>query len=279
MTPEKLYKYKSPEYRNIQNLRDKKIWVPKPANFNDPFDCNRKLHGKEKYFESLGLYLNAISLRKKTARKHIWISEILKKNPSDKAAIREIEKVLEVHNDGKSIRMKFDKYEQEINDLRKNMGVLSLAEKNDNLLMWAHYADSHKGMCLEFSTELSHNGAENRLKDKEFTNKVDYNDNYPSIAEMKIFDQPQSSMQKHLFLQKATCWEYEEEWRLLMEDGGRAVTYPGKLTGIIFGAKADQKMVEEVKNATEDYKDTPRFYYSKMKKDQFGLDIIPESMP
>ena len=30
-------------------------------------------------------------------------------------------------------------------------GVLSLSAKNSNILMWSHYADSHKGVCIEYT--------------------------------------------------------------------------------------------------------------------------------
>ena len=29
-------------------------------------------------------------------------------------------------------------------------GILSLCAKNDDILMWSHYASSHRGICLEF---------------------------------------------------------------------------------------------------------------------------------
>ena len=29
--------------------------------------------------------------------------------------------------------------------------ILCLATEHDNLLMWSHYADSHKGICIEYT--------------------------------------------------------------------------------------------------------------------------------
>ena len=31
-------------------------------------------------------------------------------------------------------------------------GVCCFSEKKDDILMWSHYADGHKGFCLEFIT-------------------------------------------------------------------------------------------------------------------------------
>ena len=33
----------------------------------------------------------------------------------------------------------------------KDLGVLSLSERFDSILMWSHYANHHKGFCLGFS--------------------------------------------------------------------------------------------------------------------------------
>ncbi|MFH0926009.1 MAG: DUF2971 domain-containing protein [bacterium] len=37
------------------------------------------------------------------------------------------------------------------NDQSKNLGVLSLSELNNDILMWAHYTENHSGFCIEFN--------------------------------------------------------------------------------------------------------------------------------
>ncbi len=39
------------------------------------------------------------------------------------------------------------------NDVDK-VGILSLTEKPNDLLMWAHYANGHRGLCREFATTI-----------------------------------------------------------------------------------------------------------------------------
>ena len=36
--------------------------------------------------------------------------------------------------------------------LINNIGIFSLSKVPDNILMWSHYADSHKGIVLEFDS-------------------------------------------------------------------------------------------------------------------------------
>ncbi|MBA7520642.1 hypothetical protein ES705_12738 [subsurface metagenome] len=46
-----------------------------------------------------------------------------------------------------------------------NVGFISFAEKDNCLIMWAHYADNHKGIIIEFDT--SHDFFEGQIDDKQ----------------------------------------------------------------------------------------------------------------
>lgn len=35
-------------------------------------------------------------------------------------------------------------------EVRKNTGIYCFTKSEDNILMWSHYANEHKGICLEF---------------------------------------------------------------------------------------------------------------------------------
>jgi len=40
-------------------------------------------------------------------------------------------------------------------EMNKDLAVLSLTELHDNILMWSHYADGHRGICLDFTVRTS----------------------------------------------------------------------------------------------------------------------------
>jgi DUF2971 family protein len=44
-------------------------------------------------------------------------------------------------------------YRQQL-ELEGECGFLSLSERRDDLLMWAHYAEMHRGVCLEFDASM-----------------------------------------------------------------------------------------------------------------------------
>src|ERR1041385_3130272 len=91
----------------------------------------------------------------------------------------------------------------------KHIGVLSLTEKPDNLLMWAHYAQQHTGFVIEFNADepFFHH---KRTESDEFgyLRKVSYSINRPNVFLTKVSS-------TDMFLTKSKDWEYEQEWRKL----------------------------------------------------------------
>lgn len=116
-------------------------------------------------------------------------------------------------------------------------GIISLCENGDNHLMWAHYADQHKGMLIQFdnSKPLFANSIRNidgnlcRFKKDifgtttetpklvtyqaelpQFSQASEANPDYPNDFYLKKFNQ------KVLFT-KAKIWSYESEYRSIVD--------------------------------------------------------------
>ena len=53
-----------------------------------------------------------------------------------------------------------------------NMGVFCLSERCDSILMWSHYADCHKGVCIGFDTTYFK---------QPHIQKIRYNSEYPNL--------------------------------------------------------------------------------------------------
>lgn len=95
--------------------------------------------------------------------------------------------------------------------INENFGILSLTTKNDNLLMWSHYANSHKGFVIEFD---SNNDFFNTQIDIKFhygkLHKVEYSEKRPT-GKLADFEDITS-----VCLIKSIEWEYENEYRMFM---------------------------------------------------------------
>jgi hypothetical protein len=174
------------------------------------------------------------------------------------------------------------------------IGVLSLTEKYDNLLMWAHYANNYKGFVIEFDEKHEFFNPQ-RFPAESFggLRKVEYSDIRPtnrSLMEMTP---------KDIFLIKSKEWEYEQEWRMLahLEDSndlilkvdGKAILDPEGLpiylgpippsciTGIIFGSR----MTDENKATISNILSSDKRYshvkkrWSVLDEKTFKLNTIP----
>ncbi len=81
-------------------------------------------------------------------------------------------------------------------ELSKINGILCFCKTWTHPILWSHYADKHKGVCLGFEVPSS------------FINEIDYVDqrfNKPDILD--------EAFMKKLLLTKFNHWKYEQEYR------------------------------------------------------------------
>lgn len=94
-------------------------------------------------------------------------------------------------------------------DSLDRVGMFPMSEVWDNLLMWAHYSDHHKGFVIQFDPDHSFfsNPGEPGIG---FTSpaRIHYRDRRPIIPFSKMTE-------IQIFLTKSTDWIYEQEWRYL----------------------------------------------------------------
>ena len=108
--------------------------------------------------------------------------------------------------------------------MRNQQGVACFSEDVDNILMWAHYADGHRGFCLEFDT-----------KDETFSkaHPVVYSNLLPALNMADVFIRNSRNNLMAIYTTKAASWAYEKEWRLLIDKGDMAYKVSDNtLTGV-----------------------------------------------
>jgi hypothetical protein len=97
----------------------------------------------------------------------------------------------------------------------KEFLILSLTKKEENLLMWSHYADSHRGLVIGFDYDNSffHPTIDFKLS-KPF--EVKYSNNRPmffNYDKIRARNAPFEDI-RILLTTKSLWWEYEEEIRM-----------------------------------------------------------------
>jgi hypothetical protein len=133
-----------------------------------------------------------------------------------------------------NIRSAFSKVKDE---LHKNRGILCFSDRWSNPVMWSHYADKHRGVCLEFEVPninlMKVTYRFSRLKEE----LLQLSAKDPIVAER--------AMQSCLTT-KFSHWKYEREWRVFagLETPGADGNYFAdfaenlKLTGVIVGPRS-----------------------------------------
>jgi hypothetical protein len=97
-----------------------------------------------------------------------------------------------------------------------NLGIFSLTRSKHSLLMWAHYANHHKGIIVGFNNEHTFFNQnilpkQNPPEDTSYLGKV-----FPVVYDRIRLDiEFGENAAKHL-LQKSDEWMYEKEYRMFM---------------------------------------------------------------
>ena len=286
MKPKILYKYRAVGEYTEKIFTDKTIWLSKPENLNDPFECsianftervkekitiqNRRnqvssfiIHGyksvldKSPYFNMEGKSLKNFlkKLRSKSMeRKYQMINEVVY-NASG----------VPLSNPNQL----FKSLEQRL----KTTGIFSLSETDSNQLMWTHYANEHKGLALGFEVEPN-----SILADDRHCLAVNYSDKLPDfeleefMSNMTITIGTDNKVQRNIEVPfddpvfrrcvstKSAEWNYEKEWRYIDETDGLHA-FPGKLVEVTFGLRCtEENRLKIISLAKENFDDSIIFY-------------------
>lgn len=235
-----IYKYTNINDNLVDTLVNNRLYFNSPKNFNDPFDCNFILE-------------TDCTAEEKT---DYIVSNMTSQGFSSPDIDDAVNKAL--NNPGS--------WDQLINQSKdrflSNIGVCCFSKTNENPLLWAHYSDKHKGICLIFDTSL----------DKRFfcnIFSIKYRSNYPRINFMK-----HRSRFDELILTKSIDWIYEQEVRVTKETGNQLYDFDkSALIGVIFGCKTGIAEVSRIKGilATSGYILTTE--KATLRQGSFGFDF------
>ncbi|HEY3332797.1 MAG TPA: DUF2971 domain-containing protein [Capsulimonadaceae bacterium] len=218
--PNPLYKYvPSCRWKNI--LQDKRIKFSTASELNDPFELlpyiSDSVYNVGRVAEVLGLteksearLRNIYDLDTSLSNKFSTFEAFqvfVEENPSVQAHLTS-----EIWNRlRKQDPAQFRAHVQR--KLREEFGIFSMTETWSNLLMWSHYAESHKGFVLGFDTSRAEFAYPRSRPFGEGTHlaAVEYRQERPA---MYTLDNDQ--VREGLFVKSAE-WEYEREWRMVIQ--------------------------------------------------------------
>jgi hypothetical protein len=193
----KLYHYDEFNPLYLEDLLTRqRVHCSDPANLNDPWDCRP-------WFDPTNLD------RPEVLERFIdWVFSFGPTSPISEEDVRAMQRRLRID---KNYRLGiFESFSRRFIDLIPGRWRLyCLTPYPDSTLMWSHYADNHKGICLEYLTASPLIGAAQEVK---------YLSLYPEWAPYDLM----AKREPHVLLTKSLDWEYEREYRIIcMAEGVR----------------------------------------------------------
>lgn len=257
----KLYKYRAFGVNTLTMLCDSHVYYSDPSQFNDPLDCDPSI-------------IDDVPLQR---IEHLYYQMYINDKGKEKedAVIQNIRNISTEYGNytkGKGVESYYkkiivDHIKQLLDKIMKNKGVLSLAEQWDSPLMWSHYADEHKGICIEYDISSSIRGA---------PQKVDY-EGARGISTSTLIDwvlndseSAKREIENKYFYTKANQWKYEYEWRYVNDSQG-SVFAPFNITGIYFGMRCNLAVISSIVKLMNGSKSNLKFYNTRVKQNSFDL--------
>lgn len=208
--PKFCYKYRKLNQTTINTLSESYIWLSNIADLNDPFECSLQFD----YIECSRAFFSDKKFHQTFAEKFgkTLSNDDIKfivTNSDPTKAYHEICKRkniilnISIEKQQEVIEKRWSEIIEETNHYIK---VCSFSEINNSLLLWSHYADEHKGICIEY--DIANEPSEIRA----FLLPMIYSD---SIYKVGLFEELTSLKKIGSTLIKAKEWEYEKEWRLV----------------------------------------------------------------
>lgn len=248
--PSSLYKYYSDKPRNLEAVKNNKMWYSAPCDFNDVFDCDLAINSKE------------------------ILNGVLQMVP-DKRGIRVGSQMWKQLNG--SVNQQIKTFQADFEGLRTKMGIACLSEADNSLLMWAHYANNHRGMCveyelLEFNSRLGFSPV-----------PIIYSDERVSIHTFETLEQDIQGKFIESLTSKSADWSYEREWRIIREDSACGDKWDVEKKGALLDAIRPKSVTlgcmatSEFEKEVRKYCEVSRINLFKMKKnpDRYSLEKVP----
>jgi hypothetical protein len=126
---------------------------------------------------------------------------------------------------------------------KDSSGVYSLSKNCTDELLWAHYANSHHGFCIEYDLDTLVSFGRNDY----FKFDVQYSDQPPklTINDMLKIDDKVGFIQKLIGV-KSKKWAYEKEIRVITSESGIQNYDYRAVKAIYFGLRMPDEKIQEV---------------------------------
>lgn len=221
--PEHVYKFQTFSKEHITALHNNEVWFATSSTFNDPFDSNTKSplvwFTEESFIKSANSsqMFDPIKIQTEMAKK--------------RAELLSPEHQLSTSTQNKKVEIKI---------LLNETYIFCLSSNNTNHILWAHYANKHKGFCIKYNTKKLIDSI--KLVDHDY---VKYSNAPIDFLSMSNSTKNETPL-REIFFKKSEDWKYEKEYRLI-HDQLKSKNYkdampdsidPKAIEAVIFGMES-----------------------------------------
>jgi hypothetical protein len=137
----------------------------------------------------------------------------------------------------KDVRFAYD----QLAGMRHKVGIYSLSRTPLDELMWAHYANSHTGFCIEYDLDRL------ILEARTMWDVVDvayHEEPQTLVLEDIASGQDPLTILEKMVGTKSLRWGNEKEIRIITTESGANHYAPGALTGVYFGCRCNSSFID-----------------------------------
>jgi hypothetical protein len=234
--PRRLYKYRSFGTHSLRLLTQTELYYSDPRRFNDPLDCNPTIE--------IDVYRS--SLEKLCYR---FLRDAGRNEDDAKHTINNLRRWSTQF--GFETEDEFDEYLKGIlgDEIKRafdaemaRKGVCSFSETWASPLMWSHYADEHRGVCIEYDTTKT---AHPDIAPVNYRSPRSVKTSDLINWKFKASSEAQRRVSNTYFFAKSPQWKYENEWRDIRDSSGIHTTNLF-ISGIHFGLRCDSAVVTSI---------------------------------
>ncbi len=300
--PTHFYKYVTAKAAT-EVLKNGTVRFSSPSEFNDPFDVQHDLQvpfSKEDLLNAVrqrfkGMIANgrsaplnvSLDVMRKINEHFDYIMEQSSKTVREKLFEEEIPNFIRLYE---SIIETTPLFNKNFKNLLKEASFFCVSEMPNNLLMWAHYADSHQGAVIKLNCFPEKNTGLSSLY--KHIKKVNYTEDIPPYHTLEgyidnilgVSPLTTDHYLDALAYTKSADWEYEREWRVIEKLNNtknpnncywNRKILPEEIDEIVFGCRMsdkDQKNIAAI--ISEKYSGTV-IKVAVKHSTKFALDYVP----
>lgn len=165
-------------------------------------------------------------------------------------------------------------------NMEQKLRVLCLSKKNNSILMWGHYANSHKGICIGLDRSIINNKLKKEYRSNYRLVDVQYIRELPKITWDELGNRKNVvALAQRRYSTKSQHWSYEDEIRILVEsEKNFSLSFDNQLISeVIFGARTPIDTKIELFNLCRKKYPHCSIYKATLREDKFEISIIEVS--